>query len=236
MTLLPPTALLIFTDGRRDCLDRTLACARLALPWDEFTARILIDDSGSTGHYLAVTAANPDLMVLAPLDGTKRGFSGAIAAGWELLATHAPDAEMVFHLEDDFVFNRVVPLDRMADLLLRRPHLAQMALVRQPWSDDEIAAGGYIAANPDDFEQCLTATTGHPPPTWWIEHRRFFTTNPTLYRRTLTEHGWPQVEHSEGVFTHQLLADPDLRFGLWGRIEDSPWVHHIGDHRTGTGY
>jgi hypothetical protein len=38
------------------------------------------------------------------------------------------------------------------------------------------------------------------------------------------------------VFTHRLVADEQLRFAYFGKRADDPWVHHIGDHRTGTGY
>ncbi len=41
------------------------------------------------------------------------------------------------------------------------------------------------------------------------------------------------MDRSEGVFTHRLLADVDVRFGYWGRLDDGPWVTHIGDDRAG---
>ena len=66
-------------------------------------------------------------------------------------------------------------------------------------------------------------------------HRRFFTTNPSVYRASLCERGWPQEPHSEGVFTHRLLAD-GFDFAFWGGRFDPPAVTHIGAERTGRGY
>jgi hypothetical protein len=70
----------------------------------------------------------------------------------------------------------------------------------------------------------------------WLEHRRCFTTNPCLYRRSLCAAGWPDELDSEGLMTQRLNGDPANRFGYWGPRDDSPWVHHIGSHRVGTGY
>lgn len=151
------------------------------------------------------------------------GFAGAIQRGWEqVLAT---GAEWVFHLESDFTLDERVPLQRMIALLEALPHLAQVSLKRQAVNEREKAAGGIVEADPDDF----TDRDG------WTEHRRYFTTNPSVYSTRLCERGWPQQAHSEGVFTHQVLAD-DLSFAIWGQKSDPPKVTHIGERRTGTGY
>jgi hypothetical protein len=71
---------------------------------------------------------------------------------------------------------------------------------------------------------------------FWTEHRRFFTTNPSVYRTSLCKLGWPQESESEGKFTHRLLADPLLRFAFWGRKFDPPLCEHIGTIRAGAGY
>lgn len=227
--LLPATTLLVFTDGRRDCMARTMASAAEALP--ELDHVVIVNDCPGLDYKAWLREVFPGADHIDPLPH-RRGFGGAIQAGWDALPA---GTEWVFHLEDDFVFNRPVPLDDMATVLRVRPELVQMALRRQPWNDEERAAGGIVEAHPNDFEDRF----GQGPPLWesaWLEHRRFFTTNPCLYRASLTERGWPQVPRSEGVFTHQLLADPEVRFGYWGARSTDPWVHHIGDVRTGTGY
>ena len=151
------------------------------------------------------------------------GFAGAIQAGWD--AVLESGADYVFHLEADFTFNVHVPTARMIELLEAQPQLAQVALKRQPWNASERAAGGIVEQHPDDF-------TDHG---FWTEHRRFFTTNPCVYRASLCERGWPQVPESEGIFTHQL-RDDGLSFAFWGGKFDAPTVTHIGRHRAGKGY
>ena len=84
--------------------------------------------------------------------------------------------------------------------------------------------------SPDDFVEVGV------PNVRWLEHRRFFTTNPSLYRRSLCWTGWPDTDHSEGAFTTQLLEDPELRFAYWGSRNSGEWCEHIGHERAGTGY
>lgn len=212
--------LLVLTDGRGGCLQRTLDSASLAL--DGIDRRVLVNDCPDPAYGAWLAETWPEFEIVGPL-ARKRGFHGAIQAGWDHIG---PGPGYVFHLEDDFTFNRWVPLGAMADLLDRHPHLAQVALMRQPWNEEETAAGGIYHLHPDDFDR----HDGDQP---WMEHSRFFTTNPCLYRRTLIEHGWPQRPHSEGHFTIHL-RDEGYRFAYLGHGEE--WVTHIGDERTGTGY
>jgi hypothetical protein len=156
------------------------------------------------------------------------GFAGAIQQGWREALESGCDH--VLHLEMDFTFREPVQLDAMCDLLDEHEHLAQVALKRQPVNAEEIAAGGIVEQHPEDFRQRVENGV------IWTEHRRFFSTNPCVYATALCRHGWPQVEHSEGMFTHRLLADPDVRFAYWGGKFDAPLVEHIGHARSGTGY
>ena len=160
--------------------------------------------------------------------GHELGFAGAIQHGWDQVQT-----DWCFHLEADFTFTERVDLDRMRAVLSRRPYLAQLVLKRQPWNADETIAGGIIEQHPEDY----TETTDHSAfGDVWTEHRRFWSTNPSLYDTRFCNLGWPQEPRSEGVFTHRLLRDPHLRFGFWGGKADPPRVTHIGDVRAGVGY
>lgn len=220
-------ALLVITDGRRDCLGRTLGSARTNLH-GPITRRVIIDDSADPDY-----AAHLDRTFGARFEivhhDQRRGFGGAIQSGWDHLAD-GPEP-WVFHLEDDFTFNRHVDLAALARVLATHPHLVQLALRRQPVNDLEAAAGGVVEMWPDSYEDNDDGQGAH-----WLEHRLFFTTNPSLYRRTLTDRGWPSGDGSERAFTDQVLADDRARFAFWGRRTDQPWVHHHGDRRSGTGY
>lgn len=158
----------------------------------------------------------------------KLGFAGAIQQGWEDILDLG--ADYVFHLELDFTFCEPVDLHAMIDLLERQPHLAQVSLKRQPWNERERAAGGIVEADLDDF------TEQRDDQAVWTEHRRYWTTNPSVYSTRWCQLGWPQEPQSEGVFTHMLLTDPLLRFAIWGGRHDPARVTHIGDLREGGGY
>lgn len=215
--------LLVMTDGRHH-INATIRSAEANLV-GPITAAIIHDDSGNPEHRAELAEQYPDFEVIG---GERVGFGGAISRAWQHMRTIS--AEFVFHLEDDFTFNRPVDLAAMADVLRANPHLAQMALRRQPWNDEERAAGGVVEQHPDDYTDC--ADGGYR----WLGHRRFFTTNPSLYPTSITERGWPSGPHSEGRFSLDLFDDPQTRCAFWGARDSGEWVHHIGEHRNGTGY
>lgn len=233
-------ALLVMTDGRRDVIERTIKSARDHLR-GTITERWVHDDSGDPDYAAWLAATFPDFTIHST--GHRSGFGGAIRSAWAMIRARS-DARYVFHLEDDFVFERDVILRDMCAVLDHHPDVVQLALLRQPWNPDEVAAGGIIEQHPfdyvDRFDWCPAESVRGPDPLFnrWIEHRRFFTTNPSLYRRILLEeHDWPTGPHSEGRFGIDLIhANPDAVFAFWGARTDGPWVEHIGAVRVGTGY
>jgi hypothetical protein len=235
---------LIITDGR-DCVVDTIESAAHSLVSDNRVRWWAYCDSPLPAHQVrlydtlnrVLHESEPKRVFWHP--GGRQGFGGAIRYAWEAVAAES-DATHLFHLEDDFTFNRPVPLDDMAQVLDNFPEIVQMALRRQPWNDAEIAAGGVVELRPDEFHD--SAGYVHRPDggvtLHWLEHQLFWTTNPSLIRMDhIRRFPWPDVERSEGVYTHRILdRDPNLRFAYWGARDSGEWVHHIGDTRTGTGY
>lgn len=219
-------ALLVMTDGR-DHIFETLPLARAFLlgPVSEVWIH---DDSGDAAHGEKLRRVFPDCRVVQTAG--RSGFGGAIRSAWSALRAGS-STPFVFHLEDDFRFFRIVELDRMAAVLAHHPELVQLALRRQPWNAEELAAGGIVEQHPADFVE-VADEVGNV----WLEHRRFFTTNPSLYRRELLDHEWPAGEQSEGRFSIELFSAPELRSAYWGSRDSGEWVQHIGMHRAGTGY
>lgn len=211
--LMARVALLTIGDGRDDLLAQTMASLAENVGTD-WAHHVHVDDRS---HRL--------------------GFSGAIEEGWERLR-HLDGFDYVWHLEEDFTFNRPIPLDALALLLDVQPQLAQIALLRQPWAPAEIEAGGLVALWPDlyadrsltvwDVDQRITHLA-------WLEHDVCFTTNPSLYRRDLIARHWPGPPGSEARMTLILRAE-GWRFALWGDRDDGPAVHHTGTNRLGGGY
>ncbi len=213
------------TDGRLDCIEQTIESARQNLQ-GPVTHKVIHDDTADDQHRDRLRKMFPDFEVIG--QQMRMGFGGAIQSAWGYIKSR-PE-RFVFHLEDDFTFNEPIDTAEMAHVLDRNPSLVQIALRRQPWNDAERAAGGIVEQHPDDYTE--RSDNG----VWWLEHRRFFTTNPCVYRTALTAKGWPAGEHSEGRFGLELCENPTIRFGYWGRRADPPKVHHIGAERAGTGY
>jgi len=219
--------LLVMTDGRRDCITPTLASLEnLRGP---ITQRVIHDDSGDPDYTAWLKATFPAYRVHATPG--RSGFDGAYRSAWSWLREHCRNP-WIFSTEDDFVLQRLVNLPRLADVMRRRPALAQMALRRQAWNDAEKAAGGIVEQHPADYQDWRHEDAA------WLEHRRFFTTNPHLTRLDfVAAHDWPTGAHSEGRFSVELFAaEPQTRCGFWGPRTDPPLVEHIGHTRVGSGY
>ena len=223
-------ALLVMTDSRRHCIEHTLdsACENLQ-PWALISELWIHDDSGDPEYQTWLRLRYRSFTVVSTAG--RSGFGGAIRSAWATLRSSSK-ADYVFHLEDDFTFNHPIDLAAMMRLLDEQPHLAQVALRRQPWNDDERDAGGIVESHPCDYTDRTDGLLLH-----WLEHRRFFTTNPSLYRRQLiVDHDWPDGSESEGHFSAQLFGDPAARSAYWGARDSGEWVTHIGAERVGTGY
>lgn len=178
-----------------------------------------------------VNLPSPERVVIVDDRTHELGFAGAIQYGWDQIL-HS-DAEWIFHLEADFTFNRPVPLEAMS-MIARDEHVAQVALKRQPWNQQEKAAGGIVELDPESFEECRRHWEYGPAK--YTAHRKFFTTNPSLYRRDIAERSWPQEANSEGLFGIELFKDPAVVSTFWGGKFDAPMVEHIGESRAGRGY
>lgn len=217
-------ALIVMTDGRRDYLEQTIeSFQNLEGP---ITRRIIHDDSGDAVYRDWMFNAYPDY---EPWWSEKRlGFAGAYRSVWKDLQYGAEP--YVFSIEDDMVIDRPVDLVAMLAVLEARPHLTQMALRRQAWNDTERTAGGVVETNPTAYQDCSDGDLE------WLEHRLFWTTNASLFPRSLTERGWPEGAESEGRFGLDLFSDPTLRAGFWGGRYSTPWITHIGETRAGYGY
>ncbi len=218
-------AVAVRSEGRAECALQSIRSLDEQIT-GPITTRIIHDDSGDDSYNAWLTASFPAYRVVRTPG--RSGFAGAYRSAHDHL--RRLDEPFVFSTEDDFLYDRPVDLADMAATLVRYPHLAQLALLRGPVNDIERSAGGVIEQHPDSYT--LRSDGGRS----WIEHRRFFTTNPSLYPRSLIEqHEWPEGSESEGRFAIALFnSDPDIRSAFWG--SGATWISHIGDERLGNGY
>lgn len=227
--------LMIFTHGRDRLLQKTIDSFNRNVT-GPITRVIVNDDSIVRHNHLCdiVHIRNKNVASCSFLKSGGIGFAGAIANAWEYFYLY-PETPYIFHLEDDFIFNREIDLWQMMGIMDSQPQLAQLALMRQPWNEQEKEAGSLYRLNFESFHNKRNYI--HDAMDRWVEHDLWFTTNPCLYPRQLVkEFDWPQCDHSEGIFTHTLL-ERGFKFGYVGTKEDEPWVTHIGNDRFhGKGY
>lgn len=158
----------------------------------------------------------------------RQGYTGSMQAMWHYLAQRVT-ADFVFQSEDDFTIDRDVDVDAMMRVLGSRPHLVQLALLRAPFYPPELEPGTLLG-HPADAFAARSDDAGRS----WLEHRRFFTVNPMLMRRSLTRRPWPSGQHSEAVYGRLLFEDPAARAAFWGTGDS--WCSHVGEIRAGDGY
>jgi glycosyl transferase family 7 (putative galactosyltransferase) len=211
--------LVALTTGKRETLEATIASAEESL-------------QGPIGRRLMCVDGPPEIAREAAERYPRWDIEQIRGGGYPKAVASALDRAIgsgqpwVFWLEDDFTFNERVDLVEMQELV-NRHDLAQLSLMRQPWYEPEVEAGGVIAANPSAFTQ----RDGY------VEHSAYWTMNPMLTRRsTLAAHQWPQGRRSELRFGHSVFEDPRVRAGILGEIDDPPRVEHIGAVQAGKGY
>ena len=196
--------LLVRSHGRwsylRRCIDSIdlTQFDRLVLSVDGPAVGAPIDDGDGWG----VLSTGPERL----------GLSANVAQAWGALG---PDDEWVLDVEEDFVLLDA-PLRAMADLLTAHRDVAQMALVRQPWSPEEHAAGGLLHG--PHLQGDLIDEGG------WLRQDRIFTLNPYLAHASLLRSLTPGVERS---LTDQCW-ERRLSFGFLGAMADPPRCLHIG--------
>ena len=218
----------VIADGRVDYLERAMESLRLL--HGPVSARLIHDDSGDPEHAAWLWDTYGPAGWLVHSTPQRSGFTEAVRSARWWIGEHDRNAYVWWH-EQDFRLTRPIDLAAMCAVLDANPHLAQLALRRQPWNDRERAAGGVVEQYPGDFYEV------HEGGRTWLEHRRWFTTNPSLLPRwVVTEHEWPAGAESEGRFGLGLFRDPVIRSGFWGARDSGEWCEHIGTHRAGMGY
>lgn len=165
------------------------------------------------------------------------GFCGAIRYAWDRLRELDPHSfDYVFHLEEDWLFDRAFSIAHMARVLQTEPQVCQVALRRGQAPAETEAIIDRFPANFRDRHTGILGL-GRPVRTQaWLEHRLFWTTNPSLYHRSIFEDwDWPEQPRCEARFTDTMLSE-SRTFGYWGDRDDAPWITHTGRARTGHGY
>lgn len=235
----PAVTLVVITGGlpetweqRRGYLEKAIASLRRKVV-GPITKRVIYATWPDDEIRDWLRASFPDFYVVGP--------TPAEVSGWPIVERHArsmqalfsylakrAQTEYVFLAEDDFIYRQKIDLTGLSDALRTHPDLAQVALLRQPVHPRELENGGVLGWPRESFTQVNLNGYG------WLEHRNFWTNNPSLFRQSLTLRGWPVAHSSERAFGNDLLRDDRIRFGIWG--DGEAWVQHIGEVRSTSAY
>lgn len=219
--------LVVHTDGRREYIARSVP-SLVEQVRGPIVRRVFYDDSGDPAYksWLEQEFGRHGFYVVGP--DKRLGYTGSMQAMWSYLRRRCQTG-YVFQTEDDFLYDVPVDLDPMIDLLRDQPHLSQLALLRHAYYPRELEAGGIIAEHPEAYQRREEGDAR------WLEHRLYWTCNPSLFRRSLcSTHPWPTAKSSERAFTDTLNRDPSNRMAYLGHGQEL--VTHIGAERAGTGY
>lgn len=212
-------------DERLGYLDRSLASLEASITgevvqrvvysdWPDEVAERLREIAARHGYYVAGSGHN--------------GYIGSTQRLWRYIANRAV-ADYVFLAEDDFIYIEPIDLPRMVTALEARPSLRQIALLREAAYPREVEHPGILGWERDSFTQAGRNGTS------WLEHRNFWTMNPSLMRKSLVSNfPWPNEANSERLFGNKVLKDPDARVAFWGT--GTPSMRHIGETRAGGPY
>lgn len=176
---------------------------------------VVVDDSGDKvwRNHVTNTYNVPVVRVAAQ----QAGYQAAMHTIWQTAQGH----DHVFLLEEDFTIEAPIDLLKWVGYLDSHDNVAQVVAQRQPWYANEIQAGSVLAATDDPGE----LVDG------FIQHRSFFSCNPTVIPARTLAQKWPSGAWSESQFGQQLMQDPDVRFAMTADIV----TYHHGT-RQGHGY
>jgi glycosyltransferase involved in cell wall biosynthesis len=216
---------IVHTDGRKDYISKSIPSLVENITGN-IVKWVIYDDSGDREYKAWLKEQFGDRFYIIGPD-RRLGYTESMRSMWVYLRRRCT-SDYVFQAEDDFLYDQPVDLGPMLVTLENNPHLRQLALLRHAYYPKELEAGSIINEHPEDYE--IVHANGHSR----VEHRLYFTANPSLFPRSLTAVPWPTGKSSERAYTDVLNRDPLSRFAYWGSGEEL--VTHIGAVRAGTDY
>lgn len=157
------------------------------------------------------------------------GMAGAVNEAWAWATDQGVD--FLFHIEEDFVFRQEFSLRSMLFALSwGTKKLAQIVMKRQPWNPEEQAAGNILHTFGKIQERSMhTDALGSVQ---WVTHSHIFSLNPCIIPHAVFSQGYPTGNEAEAT---QRFLGQGYEFAIYGGIDDSPLVEHVG-HVRGTGW
>lgn len=205
--------IIFFTDGRDEYTEKMLKSfhENVIFPFESHKI-LMVDNPGQDIEYIHNIQAEYNIDQVF-FSRERLGIFGSVQKAWSMIPE---DCNYVWHQENDFLFNEKVDIPSFVRALDNKL-VHQVALLRQAWYDNEVAAGGIFQANPKAYRR---ANIGGVP---LVVHREYFTHNPCLYRKNV-------VKHFDNYNEYSMMRH--LPSGGWsafyGTLTDAPRITHIG--------
>lgn len=218
-------ALTLRCDGRRDYIEQTVESVNKYVR-PHFSDRIIVNDSGDEKYADWLESTFLDFRCIH--HKTRSGLGECFRASLEAVVS-LTDADFAFMVEDDTPILAAIDMDAMAVVLSNHQNLSQLMLMRPPFNDEEIRAGGVYQLTPSEFHEKTDGT--HT----WVEHDRWFGFQPNLCSRQVIEYALAHATNFLELGVTDALKTAGYRFGYWGALSDTPKCAHVG-HIRSAGY
>lgn len=218
---------IVINDGRNNYLQRTLESlsANVFFPEGSEVEGLIIDDWPGNSRqkrndwFLADLAIKFGFTLV--LNHENLGINKTVQKAWSLVPD---DIDFIWHQENDFEYLDKINVGEMAQAMEDK-NIFHVALLRQPWYDQEKKLGGIYQCAPEEYFESNVHGVD------LVLHKRHFTHNPGLYPKRIAV----QMEkYGEYNFKDKLLQEnPEGYFSYYGKLKDAPRVLHIGELKHG---
>jgi hypothetical protein len=213
---------IILTDGRNDYLERTLESLSTQVNFPEGAEiyKLMVDDwPEERDSKLLKKLAKKYKIDKVVLNEENIGIDKTVQKAWSLIPA---DIDYIWHQENDFEYLKPVNVAQMIQVL-DSPSIVQVALVRQPWFEDEKDAGSLLKTRAGRFRQASVSNIDV------VIHRDHFTHNPSIYKRHWIEQlpGYTEYAFKD----HLLRKNGVLYFSYLGKLDDPYTILHIGERK-----
>jgi hypothetical protein len=221
---------IVLTDGRQQYIKESIPTWVKYID-NQVNRKIILDDSGDDDYRSWLSEYFPSFNII-PVGTERQGYDKAMQKIFSLVKDY--NIDYCLHTEDDFILHKAFFIQDLMYVLAQNKRVAQMSLMRQPWYHNEHENGGVIEA-----------IKAHTPSAkfiekntndiLWTEHSAYWTCNPNIFPKWLTNFKWPDGAWSESRFSKEIFKTGRTA-GIFGAQKDWPYVEHIGRERYGNQY
>lgn len=221
-------AWMTLTSGRKDYLEQSRQ-SWYDLVNGNIVEEVIVDTSGNSDYsaWLSKKYTNATIFSLSPDIVIREDWNSGIRQAYDYFydVARSIECDYIFHTEDDYVLLERIDLENCTDILKSDKDISQVHFMRQPWSREEIDAGGVLR-NCQNIGFKMTEKNNSK--NFWVEHRAYFSFGPSVYSKDICFIEKDMDQNPELAITYKLFQDLNKKVATFGRIDDRNIVEHIG--------